>query len=212
MATDPDPGSDTGDADDAGDPSADGQGSAQGSDEASGVVLRLPHDLRAAFKEPMGPVYTDADGLLAAAGHPVVAVGDVVTYHLREAGHEPALAVVDGLTERRRTDPEVRQLVADRDPEVWNPAATLTADLLVAMRDALADHRARTLVVDGEEDLATLPAALLAPDGASVVYGQPGEGMVHLRVDAETREHVYGLVERMDGDHDRFRRLLGIDP
>ena len=50
-------------------------------------MLRLPDDLRGAFKEPFGPVYTDAERLLSEAGRPVVAVGDVVTYHLRQAGH-----------------------------------------------------------------------------------------------------------------------------
>ncbi|ESP89204.1 rpo operon protein, partial [Candidatus Halobonum tyrrellensis G22] len=34
------------------------------------LPLRLPDDLRSAFKEPLGPVYTDAEALLAEAGDP----------------------------------------------------------------------------------------------------------------------------------------------
>ena len=67
-----------------------------------GVLLELPADLRSELKDPLGPIYQDADELLAAAGEPVVAVGDIVTYHLLEAGYYPALALVDGKTKRER--------------------------------------------------------------------------------------------------------------
>jgi uncharacterized protein (UPF0218 family) len=48
----------------------------------------------------------------------------------------------------------------------------------------------------------------MATEGASVVYGQPGEGMVHVRVDSEVSERARGLLNRMDGDHERARELL----
>jgi len=40
------------------------------------------------------------------------------------------------------------------------------------------------------------------------VYGQPGEGMVAVRVDPETRARVRDLLSRMDGDHDRLWALV----
>ncbi len=175
------------------------------------VVLRLPDRNRSAFKDPMGPVTTDTDELLAEAGDPLVAVGDVVTYHLREAGRNPDLAVVDGMTERERASPEVRTVAVDGSPEVSNPAATLTTDLLVAIREGLAADAPRTVVVDGEEDLATLPAVLAAPGGASVVYGQPGEGMVHVRVTAGAKDRIRRLLDELEGDHDRALAALGLE-
>jgi hypothetical protein len=174
------------------------------------VVLRLPEAIRAEFKDPLGPVSTDAEALLAEAGDPLLAVGDIVTYHLVEAGRRPHLAAVDGLTERGPTDEAVRELLADGDRTVWNPAARLTADALAAVREALDAEEPTTLVVEGEEDLLTLPVILAAPTGASVVYGQPGEGMVHVRVDASTRERARTLFERLTGDHERARALLGL--
>ncbi len=184
----------------------------QDPDGSSEVVLRLPDDLRAAFKDPMGPVYEDAGALLADAGTPLLAVGDVVVAHLIEAGCRPAVAVVDGFTERAEIDPEVRATLGELEPDVPNPPATLTAELLRALTDALASDEPSTIVVDGEEDLATLPAVLLAPDGAGVVYGQPGEGMVLVSVDGETKRRFRDLVERLDGDHDRADSILGLDP
>ncbi len=167
------------------------------------VLVTLPEGLRGELKTPFGPIETDADALLAEAGRPVVAVGDVVTHHLLDAGSQPAVAVVDGRTQRGVVDREIERAVTeDVDREVDNPPATLTRGLVSALVDALRADDPVTILVDGEEDLAVLPAILAAPDGASVVYGQPGEGMVHVRVDDERRERVRTLLERFDGDVD----------
>jgi uncharacterized protein (UPF0218 family) len=163
-------------------------------------VLELPEALRGAFKDPLGPVYADADELLAAAGDPVVAVGDVVTAHLLRAGRRPDVAVVDGRTERERVDPEVASVLPDPDVEVSNPPGTLSRALLSALADAIESADPVVVGVDGEEDLAALPAILAAPLGGSVVYGQPGEGMVLVAVTEASRAEARGLVERMDGD------------
>ena len=174
------------------------------------VVLELPDALRSELKTPLGRVYTDAETLLSAATEPVVAVGDVVTYHLLEAGHVPAVAFVDEKTKRQAVDAEIRERIRgfDREQTVDIPPATLTAELLESLRTGL-DEGGTTLVrVEGEEDLAALPAVLAVPEGASVVYGQPDEGMVLVTADDETREFVRGLVERMDGDSETALALL----
>jgi uncharacterized protein (UPF0218 family) len=174
------------------------------------VVLQLTEELRGELKEPLGDADTDAGALLADTSGPVVAVGDMVTYHLLAAGHRPAVALVDGRTERERVDREVREAIGgfDRRIDVENPAATLTGGLLAALVEAIGDPTSVVVAVDGEEDLAVLPAALAAPDGAAVVYGQPGEGMVLAVVDDELRARCRDLLERMDGDFDRLVALL----
>lgn len=174
------------------------------------VVASLPASLRSELKEPLGPVHTDADALLAAVDGPVVAVGDVVTYHLLTAGHRPDVALVDGKTERSAVDREVTEAIGGFDHELTaaNPAATLTAALLEALVDAIDRDGSVVISVDGEEDLAALPAVLAAPDGAAVVYGQPGEGMVLATVDADLRARCRDLLARMDGDAERMERIL----
>jgi len=224
-------------------------------------MLALPVEDRGAFKEPMGPVFTDADALLAAVerayarhggaddgegdrdddadnrdgdadnrdgdadnrdgdaddrdGHPLlVAVGDVVTYHLLEAGRVPDVAIVDGRTEREAVDEAIRERVLDRDADtrtVENPPAELSRDLLVALREAVTAGHPVSIRVDGEEDLATIPAVLVAPDGASIVYGQPGEGMVHVPVTPQTRTEARTLFSRLDGDVDGALAALGFE-
>jgi len=184
-------------------------------------VLTLPDSLRDAFKDPMGPVTTDPDTLLAAAAEtrgtygtpdaPIVAVGDVVTYHLREAGRVPDVALVDGKTEREAVRTEVAEALNAAEEHrisVENPAATLSEELLEALVAALVDPDPVVIEVDGEEDLAALPAIVATPVGGTVVYGQPGEGMVHVAVTPDSRGEARSLFERLDGDVEgAFERL-----
>ena len=174
------------------------------------VLLDLPRALRDELKVPMGDIYTDPAALLSDAGDPLVAVGDMVTYHLLNAGRVPDLALVDEKTKRSAVDSEVADAITgfDRTVAVENPAGTLTRELLDAMGAGL-DRDATTLIdVDGEEDLAALPAVLVVPATASVVYGQPDEGMVLVTPDAAVRERVTSILERMDGDSDAVFEIV----
>jgi hypothetical protein len=172
--------------------------------------LRLPKSLRGEFKEPFGPVYTDAEELLNAVDGPLVAVGDVVTAHLLRAGRTPDVSVVDGRTKREAVS-ESTAAALDSLPAgetVRNPAAELTEELLMALREALTATEPRVVDVDGEEDLATLPVVAMAEPGTSVVYGQPGEGMVLVGVTPEAKAEMRDLLGRFEGDVDGVLALL----
>ena len=174
------------------------------------ILAKLPDDLRDELKDPLGPVYTDADDLLADAGTPVVAVGDMVTYHLLEAGRRPDVALVDGKTKRERVEREVAEAIDGFDHRVdaVNPPATLTDELLTALADAMERDGTTVVTVEGEEDLAALAVVLAAPDGAAVVYGQPDEGMVLATVDDALRAECRDLVEAMESDYERIADIL----
>ncbi|TKX75321.1 DUF359 domain-containing protein [Halorubrum sp. GN11_10-6_MGM] len=196
--------------------------------DQSDPLLTLPESLRDAFKEPLGPVTTDAEALLADVdetrerhGSPdegparLIAVGDVVTYHLREAGRAPDVALVDGKTEREAVRDEIEAVLAateERRMTVENPAAALSAALLDALAVALAADEPVTIEVTGEEDLAALPAMLAAPLGSTVVYGQPGEGMVGVAITPESRRRARELFEGLTGDTAAAYDVLGVDP
>ena len=184
-----------------------------GGESGSDVLLTLPDELRGAFKDPLGPIHTDAERLRADLGEPVIAVGDVVTRHLTRAGARPDLAVVDWVTEREALAESERPDIAGYDEriDVENPAAGLSEALLEALRMGIERDAKTVVVVDGEEDLAALPVLVVAPDGASVIYGQPGEGMVHVPVDTEARTRARELLSRMDGDGERLGDVLGIE-
>ena len=185
---------------------------ADGSAGEPDIVLELPEAARSEFKDPFGPVYTEVDELLAEHSGPIVTVGDIVTYHFEQADHHPAVAFVDGRTKRETAPDAVRDELGDRPNRiaVSNPAGVITADLLGAIPGALDTDGPTTIVVDGEEDLATVPVVLVAPLGGTVVYGQPDEGMVAVDVTEAHREQFRELLGTFDGDVDRAFELLGV--
>jgi hypothetical protein len=183
-------------------------------------VLRLPDSLRDAFKEPFGPVYTETEALLsaidetaaAASDASLIAVGDMVTYHLLKSGRQPDVAVTDGKTEREAVDEAIADALTDPDGltrRVSNPPAELSEAILVALREAIESPESTTIIVDGEEDLATLPAILAAPPGSSVVYGQPGEGMVQVAVTEAQTAEARRLLGEFDGDTAAALQIVG---
>ncbi|MXV61329.1 DUF359 domain-containing protein [Natronorubrum sp. JWXQ-INN-674] len=172
-------------------------------------LLVLPDDLRHELKEPMGPIETDANVLLKTVDGPLIAVGDVVTYHFLRAGHPPDVAVVDERTKRQTVDEEIRETVTESTHlEAVNPPAEISAEVIEALLEGIAREEPTTILVEGEEDLIALPAIVAAPEGASVVYGQPDEGMVHVTVTDDHRAEMRALLERFEGDTERFWELL----
>lgn len=174
------------------------------------VLVRLPEEMRGELKEPLGPVFSEVVGDRLKGR--VVTIGDIVTYHFLEAGVFPDVAVVDGKTER--TDVEEAIVKRWREiPEVArveNKAGTITHGLIEALRQALERDGSGRIEVVGEEDLAALPAIIVADEGDTVVYGQPGEGMVYVEVTEEVRQEVLRLLRRMDvRDLDELDRVLG---
>ncbi|MBT8508832.1 hypothetical protein AZH53_10485 [Methanomicrobiaceae archaeon CYW5] len=164
----------------------------------------LPRENRRYFKEPFGPLYSSVeDAMDVIRGRMVIAVGDMVTRNLLIAGITPDVAVIDGIT--MRSPCRETPLLSSRRIEVANPPGMLTGELIAALDEGVAASPV-LVFVDGEEDLAVIPAVLAAPDGAVVLYGQPCEGVVALLVDAERKrkaEWLLSLFEKSDEvDHD----------
>ena len=110
----------------------------------------------------------------------MVTVGDRVTETIGRMGRVPDVQIVDGKENRsRRRLPDVP---CSRTIRVKNPAATITDDAIEGIRDALRGRKPARVLVDGEEDLLAIPAVILAPPSATVFYGQPGVGIVLVKV------------------------------
>jgi uncharacterized protein (UPF0218 family) len=181
----------------------------------SGALARLPEGMRGELKEPLGGVTAEVEEERLRGDGRVIAVGDMVAYHLLEAGVAPDVAVVDGRTKREEVDEEVVESWSALPlfRRVENEPGTVSRGLVVALREALGKKGKGDGVlveVDGEEDLAVLPALVLADEGDTVVYGQPGEGMVYVEVNSEKSAQALGLLRRMDGDEGALERALGL--
>ncbi len=172
-------------------------------------ILRLPEELRSELKPPLGKLFrgrgqeciAPMQDLLRPAPK-VIAVGDVTTFCLlSSSGRKPDICIVDNKTKRMPVPDHVQQGIGDLDSyeivEVANPAATLSQELIDVIKDRLASDGRVKIVVDGEEDLATLPAIVYAPLGSTVVYGQPNEGSVAVVVTPERKEYAKSIMDKM---------------
>ena len=170
-------------------------------------LLVLPEGLRSDLKNPLGRLCKgsgleciDAMRSELKAARKVAAVGDMTAFYLLESGIQPDLIIVDHKTKRMQTPEHVKQsLIQDsyKTVEVLNPPATLTSDLQDAISKTLSGDERTKIVVDGEEDLATLPVIMYAPVGSVVIYGQPNEGSVIVNVTLEKKEQIKKLMNKM---------------
>ena len=78
-----------------------------------------------------------------------------------------------------------------------NPAGTITDDLWETIGQAMklsGDGNCHVIEVDGEEDLAVLPCILMASDETTILYGQPNEGLVLLKV-CDAKDYAQNLID-----------------
>jgi GTP-dependent dephospho-CoA kinase len=165
-------------------------------------MYRLPEMLRPQLASPLGPVLPGAEAAKEASKSRVVAtVGDVTTATFLEQGLRPRVMVVDNRTKRGSFPHAVRERIPPGTPvvQVANPPARITDELWDACAAGIAGKAPVLIEVQGEEDLAVLPIALLAPTGTVVAYGQPDQGVVLLQVNDEARDRVRALLKQMEG-------------
>ncbi len=164
------------------------------SGESPEILYRMPDEMRKELSEPLGPVLTDDISLLK--GNTVISVGDVCTITLYRRGIMPQLAVLDGKT-RRSSILDWKELKYERKVQVKNPQSTISRSLWDAIESSLKSREKTLIIVDGEEDLASLPCILMAPEGSYVVYGIPDKGMCAVKVDEHARRKVKDALSRM---------------
>lgn len=162
-------------------------------------TLKLPEENRVLLKRPFGKLLRSTSEVVQSLRNlnpaKLITVGDVVTGSLLEAGLKPDVAVIDFKVMRGPAEAKLRQAIEAfraKVVRVRNPAGTITGELREAFK---ARRSPLKIVVEGEEDLATIPAVLSAPLGSVVVYGQPGEGLVLVEVTEEKRGEFENLLK-----------------
>jgi len=164
-------------------------------------VRKLTAKTRALLKKPVGTLMGDSKALAAIKGRGggLIAVGDRCSHWLLLNGIRPDVVVYDHMCMRKQVDARTRTALDGYDGAaevVTNPAGEITDALFGAVKAAVLRGRGKILV-EGEEDLAALVAIMFAPDGAVVVYGQPDEGIVLVKIDKKAREMARAVYEMM---------------
>ncbi|MDR1819050.1 MAG: DUF359 domain-containing protein [Methanobrevibacter sp.] len=148
------------------------------------MVLVLTDELRRILKKPMGQLFPDFREAIDSIKESkfFISVGDETTINLLKNDLIPNLAIVDNSIQR-----EQHNLNLDHTNNVFNannPPGTITDQLWetidLAIKKSVDENQ--LIIVNGEEDLAVLPCCLLAPDYGIILYGQPNQGLVLLKI------------------------------
>jgi uncharacterized protein (UPF0218 family) len=130
----------------------------------------------------------------------LISVGDVTTFHLLSSDIIPDILIVDDRTKRGPASDRVvvgTKHKGFREISVDNPAGVITGDLIDAVGDAIASNCRVRIFVRGEEDLAAVPAMLMAPEGSAVLYGQPDQGVVLVQITESKKEEIRDLLTKI---------------
>jgi len=168
------------------------------------VLYAVTPELRIKLKEPFGELIKGSFSQTMAKikelkekekPPKIISVGDTVTKNLHDYGVGVDLAVVDNLCMRKKFQPVI---YTAKTVTVKNPPGTITREAIDAIKEALQSQEHIHIVVDGEEDLLTLTAVLYAPENSAVIYGQPYEGIVVVKVTPEKKAKAAEFLKAME--------------
>ena len=168
------------------------------------IAYSVTPELRVKLKEPFGILIRGSfaetmdkmENIVKREKPPkIVSVGDTVSRNLHEHQMNPQLSITDNKRMRRRIKP--RTFKGKNIVHVKNPQGTITEEAITAIREALESNERVHIIVDGEEDLLALIAVLYAPEKSLVVYGQPYEGIVVIKVTSEKKAGAKEILKAM---------------
>ena len=161
----------------------------------------LNKDIIIELKKPLGKLYQDFEDAIdeIKSSKFLISVGDATFANLLEYELYPNLAIIDNLIQRKNYNHDV--IHTENILKANNPAGTITDDLWETIGKALElcdNGECYVIDVAGEEDLAVLPCILMASEDTTILYGQPNEGLVLLKVSDmknKAQKLINGFIE-----------------
>jgi uncharacterized protein (UPF0218 family) len=124
----------------------------------------------------------------------LILVGDYVSRSVYENGIKANLYVFDNKIERK----DVKQIEIETKYTFYleNKQGTINPFAFDLIKKAieLGDSK---IIVKGEEDLLVLPSVVVSPINSIVLYGQPKQGVVVVRVNESKKKEIEQIIEEM---------------
>ena len=164
--------------------------------------MKLPDSLREQMKIPLGILLPESqankENILKhiEQNSYIITVGDRTTEKMIDFDLIPSLQIVDGIEKREKREPP--KLVNTTEITVDNPPAEITSQSIDVIKQAFSMESPIRILVTGEEDLLVLPVCIHAPENSIVMYGQPNEGLVIVKITSEIRNKVQSLLDLME--------------
>lgn len=133
----------------------------------------------------------------------VITVGDATTEKILSYGIFPKLAIIDGV-ERRIKRSELKNLKIkkayskDKKIKIYkciNKQGTISLQAYNIIKTVIKNNETAILCIEGEEDLLALPVFVLALNNSLILYGQPLEGLVVVKIDNNLKKKAQNLLD-----------------
>jgi len=161
--------------------------------------LVIPQEYREFFSRPPDVLVTKESQIEFLFTKMLITVGDIVTATAVRHKIVPKVAVIDFKT--KRNEPMVPLPSKwERNVKVKNPPGCISVELWNSIDEALRAKGNTLIEVDGEDDLASVPAIILAPEGAIVIYGVPDKGIAVYEVGENLKKNVVNLIQKIRGE------------
>jgi GTP-dependent dephospho-CoA kinase len=163
--------------------------------------MPLSHEDEKTLKKPFGVLIPDARitkqriSFILKDVKKIIAVGDATTERLTSFGIIPDVAVIDG-KERRQTR-DMPDSYPAKEMRCKNPAGVISRCAIELLKTALIEKQPVRVLVEGEEDMLALPLFVLSPIDAAILYGQPLEGLVVVKMTEVKRKQAKDLMDRI---------------
>jgi uncharacterized protein (UPF0218 family) len=125
----------------------------------------------------------------------VILVGDTVSRNATQRRIRADLMIIDNLEQRATA--QTYAFNPKKRIKTRNPAGTIEAQAREAVEQAILGG-GDLIEVDGEEDLLAIVAVQTSPLGSLVVYGQPSEGIVLVRVSEAKKAEAQAIFDQME--------------
>lgn len=167
------------------------------------------------LRKPLGEVisYDQVEKLkiieLRQATRKLITVGDTTTAKVIRFNIVPDVSVVDGFEKRLVSTTSISKLksmiaaisgVGLVELSCTNQPGSISLEAVKILFRALMSHGPVLVRVVGEEDLIALPLIAYAPTESRILYGQPSEGIVVVRVANRIQEIAKHLMRRIGFD------------
>lgn len=158
---------------------------------ASDIVLT--QEQREMLQKPLGKIVMNPDKEATT----IIVVGDTSVETFVKNGWRYNLGIFDLKKKRLPVENSILTLLQNIR-YTTNLSGTVSSDMAAVIFELLegVDQKGEPthLQIEGEEDLAVLPAIMAAPLESVIYYGQPDVGMVEVKVSEEMKERVKTLL------------------
>jgi len=165
--------------------------------------IKMPENLRPILQKPLGQVLKDTKQLLQLINqleYPfLIAVGDIIVESLLKEKIDPEVKIIDFRSRREDISPKFKIKMSDQIKNSNKPGTInlKTTDIIkTKLNEALRKKSKSWIIVDGEEDLLTLPAILFAPLNSLVLYGHWMHGIIAVNVDEKIKEKIKEIIKK----------------